>query len=469
MYTIFLLLSIFIPFLGSTLIWLLKGRTRNGLAVLMTFSSLVLTCFLIPPIQNGLTIEIDIRVFDAGFFSLSFIGDGPGLVFALIFSLIGTVVVIYSFEYMVKSKNLTEFYSMTTLMVGSLMGIAFSRNLLLMYIFWEMATLATWRLVGFYRGREEIAVANKTFLMIFAGSSFMLLGFIMIYSDAHTFDLVALRSRMISHTALFFIFIGIITKAAILPVHNWLPDAHTVAPSPMSALLSGIVVKIGILAFMRIFCWTFHVSWDWILMLGIISSIVAASAALLQTDMKRIIAYSTVSQLGYMLLGFALLSEMGLAAGLLYFVVHAIGKAGLFLCAGIVEQKCGERDITKLGGLMKVLPVTGTAFALCALTIIGMPPFGGFFGKLMVINAIVEKGNVWIAGLAVFAAILTMLYFIRLYSAVFLGNPRFTGVKEGSKVMVGCALFLGVVSLGIGLFIKQVLVFINMGVLNVIK
>ena len=153
MYTTFLLLSIFIPFLGSALIWLSRGRIRNGLAVLMTFSSLVLTCFLIPPIRNGFIIEIDFRVFDAGLFSLSFIGDGPGLVFALIFSLIGTIVVIYSFEYLVKSENLTEYYAMTTLMVGSLMGIAFSRNLILMTIFWEMATLATWRLVGFYRGK----------------------------------------------------------------------------------------------------------------------------------------------------------------------------------------------------------------------------------------------------------------------------------------------------------------------------
>jgi len=363
----------------------------------------------------------------------------------------------------------TEYYYMTILMVGSLMGIAFSRNLILLYIFWEIATLATWRLVGFHRGEKETAIANKTFLMIFAGSSFMLLGFIMIYADAHTFDFVSLKSYSVSNLVLFLIFIGIISKAAVLPIHSWLPDAHTVAPSPMSALLSGIVVKIGLLAFVRIFCWTFNVNWGWILILAVISSIVAASAALLQKDMKRIIAYSTVSQIGYILLGFAVLSEIGLAAGLLYFMVHAIGKAGLFLCAGIVEQNCDERDITKLGGLMKAMPVTGTAFAFCALSIIGMPPFGGFFSKIMVISALVKEGNVWIAALAVFAAILTLLYLFRLFSAVFLGELKFVEVKESSKVMVACALFLGIVSLAIGLFINQILSLIDVAVMNIFQ
>ncbi len=469
MYKTYLLLSIFIPFLGSTVIWIFRGRVRNGFAVLLSVSSLVFTCLLIPPILKGTIIETNIPVFSSGLFTLSFIGDGAGLIFALLFSLLGTIAIIYSLEYMKRFAHQTEYYYMTILMVGSLMGIAFSRNLILLYIFWEIATLATWRLVGFHRGEKETAIANKTFLMIFAGSSFMLLGFIMIYADAHTFDFVSLKSYSVSNLVLFLIFIGIISKAAVLPIHSWLPDAHTVAPSPMSALLSGIVVKIGLLAFVRIFCWTFNVNWGWILILAVISSIVAASAALLQKDMKRIIAYSTVSQTGYILLGFAVLSEIGLAAGLLYFMVHAIGKAGLFLCAGIVEQNCGERDITKLGGLMKAMPVTGTAFAFCALSIIGMPPFGGFFSKIMVISALVKEGNVWIAALAVFAAILTLLYLFRLFSAVFLGELKFVEVKESSKVMVACALFLGIVSLAIGLFINQILGLIDVAVMNIFQ
>ncbi|MFC1501934.1 complex I subunit 5 family protein [bacterium] len=396
-----------------------------------------------------------------------FIVDGAALLFGAVFSLLGTVALLYSHDYMKRYNRQSEYYFMTVFLVSQLMGLAFARNLILMYLFWEMATFATWKLVGFHQGNAETSIANKTFIMIFAGSSFMLLGFTMLYADTHTFDLVRLRTFQPNYLVLMFIFLGIITKAAILPVHNWLPDAHTVAPSPVSALLSGIVVKIGFLAFLRIFIWTFHTDWSWIPILAIISSIVAAACALLETDMKRIIAYSTVSQMGFILLGFSTLSKIGLAAGLVYFMVHAICKAGLFFCAGIVEQKCGERDISRLGGLMKSLPVTGTAFAFCALSIIGLPPFGGFFGKFMVIDAVARTGQYWIAGLAILAAILTMLYLVRLFHAVFLGKSKFPGLHEGSKVMVGCALFMGALSLISGLFIGQILRFIDVIVVTI--
>ncbi len=467
MYEIALLLSISIPLIGSFILGLLKGRLRSHGALLMTFISFVLTCVLIIPIREGHIVEVQLSAFSLEWLSITFIGDGIGLIFALIFSLLGTVAVIYSTGYIKKAAHQTEYYLMTTLMVGSLMGIAFARNLILLYVFWEIASIATWRLVGFYRGKKETAIANKTFLMIFAGSSFMLFGFIMIYTNTHTLDMVALQGYSVSYYILFMIFIGIITKAAILPVHNWLPDAHTVAPSPMSALLSGIVVKIGILVFIRIFIWTFHTEWDWILILAAISSIVAASGALLERDMKKIIAYSTVSQMGFLLLGFAVLSEIGFAAGLLYFIVHAIAKGGLFLGAGIVEQKCGERDITKLGGLIKSMPLTATGFALCALSIIGMPPFGGFFGKIMVISAVVREGHIWISFLAIIAAVLTMLYLLRLFASVFLGDLKLSKVNEASRSMIGSALFLGVLSLGMGLCINKILGLIHLAVRSV--
>lgn len=467
MYESDLLFSVFVPFFGSVIVGLLKGKLRNVLAVLISVASLFFVCRLISPVLRGTAIQTSILVFGSDFLTLSFVADGIGIIFAVIFSFLGTIAVIYSLEYMADSRHQNEYYFMTTLMIGSLMGIAFSRNLILMYLFWEVASLATWRLVGFHRGKKETAVANKTFLMIFAGSSFMLFGFVMLYANAHTFDLVALKLHSATNLALFLIFIGIITKAAVLPIHNWLPDAHTVAPSPMSALLSGIVVKIGLLAFVRIFVWTFHTTSEWILVLAAISSIVAASGALIEKDMKKIIAYSTVSQMGYMLLGFAVLNAIGLAAGLLYFIVHAVGKAGLFLSAGIVEKKCGERDISKLGGLIIGMPITGAAFAFCSLSIIGMPPFGGFFSKIMVITAIAKQGNTWIAALAVFAAFLTLLYLSRLFSAVFLGEPKCANTSKAPKAMVACVLCLGILSLAIGLFINKILAFVDIAVKNV--
>jgi formate hydrogenlyase subunit 3/multisubunit Na+/H+ antiporter MnhD subunit len=465
----YLLLSIFILLFGSGFSWLLRGKVRNAWVVLLTGSAFIFTCLLIPSIMKGQKITASVPFPGSDNFTLSFVGDGPGLIFALIFSLLGMISVIYSLDYMKKESFQAEYFFLTTLMIGALMGLAYSMNLILLYIFWEIASITTWMLVGFGRREEDTAIANKTLIMIFAGSSFMLLGLVMIYAKAHTFNLIELERNSANNLVLIFIFIGIVAKAAVLPLHSWLPDAHTVSPSPISALLSGIVVKIGLLAFLRIFVWTYHISWNWILMLAVFSSIVAASVALHETDLKKIIAYSTISQICYILLGFAILTRIGLAAGLLYFMVHAIGKAGLFLCAGIVEQQCGERDIDRLGGLIKSMPVTGITFALCALSIIGLPPFLGFYSKIMVIMALVDDKKYWIAGFAIITAVLTLLYLFRAFRHVFLGAQKFPNVREGSKLMLACVFLLGFLSLIGGFFIKSILMWINVAVTSLLE
>jgi formate hydrogenlyase subunit 3/multisubunit Na+/H+ antiporter MnhD subunit len=202
---------------------------------------------------------------------------------------------------------------MIPLIIASLIGVAFSENLILLYIFWEIAALATWRLVGFYREKKIVRIADKTFLMTFLGSSFMLLGFVLLYNQTGTLSITQLRGIEVSNLngILFLIFLGIIAKSACLPIHSWLAEAHPVAPSPMSAILSGVEVEVGLFAFLRLFGYTFNWSSNWILWLAVISSLIGAGAALREKDIKRIIAYSTVSQVGYILLGFALLSKIG--------------------------------------------------------------------------------------------------------------------------------------------------------------
>ncbi|GAH96075.1 unnamed protein product [marine sediment metagenome] len=297
----------------------------------------------------------------------------------------------------------------------------------------------------------------------------MLLGFILIYQARATLDLVVLRGQPVSNLALFFILLGIIAKSATLPIQVWMPDAYSGAPSPVCALSSALIAKIGVFAFVRIFLFTFTVSWDWILWLAVISSLLGAAAALREKNIKRIIAYSTISQIGFILLGLALVGKIGLLAGLLYFVIHAVGKTGLFLGAGIVEQRCKEGNLDKLGGLAKAMPVTAAGFLFCSLSIMGFPPFGGFYAKLMVILAIVKEGHFWIAGLAIFTAILTMLYLFRLFNGIFLGQREISFSSKGRGSMVACVLFLGIVSLAIGLFIGQLLGLPNIAVAQIFR
>lgn len=465
--------AVFVPLVGSLFCLVFPQKVRDWWAVGIVAASLLFLFFLVGPVMNGRILQADILFTSGDYFSLSFLVDGISLIFALVFSFIGLIALIYSLVYMRNYENQKEYYFMTSLMIASLVGVSFSRNLILFYVFWEIAALATWRLVGFYREERIVWIADKTFLMTFLGSSFMLMGFTFLYAKVGTLDMLRLRDFIFGapdiNIALFLIFLGIIAKSAILPLHTWLSDAHPVAPSPMSAILSGVEVEVGLLGFLRIFVWMMGISWNWILTLAVVSSLIGAGAALLEKDIKRIIAYSTVSQVGYILLGFALLKEIGVLAGLLYFMVHAIAKAGLFLGAGVVERRYGTRDITKLGGLMKTSPVLGMGFLFSVFSIAGLPPFGGFYAKLMVIMGTVKEGYLWVATLAIAAAVLTLLYLFRLFNGIFMGKEAAPAESTSSKLLIGCVVSLGVISLIIGIFIAQTLGLPAMAVAGIFK
>lgn len=407
-----------------------------------------------------------------------FLMDGVGWLFACTFAFVGVLSLVYSFSYMKKYKtHIVEYYLVFILMIGSLIGLAFSGNLILMYIFWELIAFSTWRLVGFHREPRVVAIADKAFLMTFFGSCFMLLGFVMLNQEFGTLNLIQIRGLSMAGFAspslmtMIFIFAGIIAKSATIPLHVWLADAHPVAPSPMSAVLSGLVAKVGILGFSRIFLQGLGFTGEWILIIAGISSLAAAGAAMVETDMKRIIAHSTVSQLGFIFLGLGLATKLGIVWGLLYFTAHAIAKAGLFLCAGIVEQKTGERDIRKMGGLIKSMPVTGVSFLLCSLSIMGIPPLIGFYPKLGIVMGLVESGHFYIAILSILIAIMTVFYLLRIFTAVFIGDNKqgSLSAKEGSMTMVVVVLILAACSLGLGLFVNFPLGLVNEAAVSIIR
>jgi NADH:ubiquinone oxidoreductase subunit 5 (subunit L)/multisubunit Na+/H+ antiporter MnhA subunit len=254
-----------------------------------------------------------------------------------------------------------------------------------------------------------------------------------------------------------FVLFGIFSKSATLPFHTWLPDAG-VAPSPVTALLhAAVLVKIGVYVFARLFIVTFKLDPIWQTIVPVIaglSMLVSAGAALVETDLKRILAYSTISQISFIFLGFSMGNPIGIAGSLLYILMHGLAKGGLFLCAGIVEQNMGTKDITKLGGLIKTMPVTAITFLFCAFSVMGIPPFGGFFSKYMVIAGAIENNQIAIALTFFAGAIFTILYLLRVFVLVFLGDSKMNPVKEKSATMVTSAALLAVLSLAGGIFIK---------------
>ena len=378
--------------------------------------------------------------------------DGVGLLLAMLFSTIWLLVVVYSRDYVRNAEHLDDYYGYMLLMLGAMMGFCFSWNVIALYIFWELAGVCTWRLVAHRRTELEIATANRTLLITFSGSVLMLVGFAMVFVDGKSFDMSAVAGS-VSPWAAVLILAGMVTKSASLPLYIWLPDAHTAAPSPVSALLSGVVAKIGLIAYLRVFIQSqalLPTWWTWLVGgLGVGGALVAAGVALRENDIKRVLGFSTVSQLGYVFLGFAVVSGLGAVAGIVYLVAHALAKSGLFLAMGLVEHTTCKRDRRELGGLMHGMPVTAAAVALLMLSIIGIPPLLGFFGKFYVVVAAVRANLVLAVG-AIAAAILTLLYMLRLYR-VFIGEPRDGETGHETWSMTMPVVVLAVLTTGLGL------------------
>ncbi|MEN6311302.1 MAG: NADH-quinone oxidoreductase subunit L [Acidobacteriota bacterium] len=458
------LLTILVPVVGSFTIPLaaLVSRSARSLwAVLVSAATTVLPLALIPFAMGG----GDLVVRKPLVMGLDFILvlDPLSIFMACVSSLIGCLIVVYSIGYIHNEEHQNEYYLMVLLFIGSMMGLVFSANLIFLYLFWEIIAICCWRLIGFYRQPSFIIKADKAFLVTFFGAVVMLLGFIQIYGVTNTFDITAMRGTLIPGSAVLLILFGLFSKSATVPLHTWLPDAG-VAPTTVTALLhAAVLVKIGVYAYARLFIYGFKIPAEWqqiIPIVVVVSSLVAAGAAAVENDFKRILAYSTVSQIGYIFLGFSMMNPAGISGSLLFILMHGLAKAGLFLCAGIVIHATHTKDIREMGGLIKTMPVTAVAFLLCAFSVIGIPPFGGFFSKFLVIMGTLQAGQYWLAGTALFTAVLTMFYLLKVFSLVFLGEAKHPA-PEKTKSMVFVVATLAVLRLAAGLLVSYPMKLVN--------
>lgn len=453
-----MLFAVFLPLLGSFFLPLagrISGRLRNFMALTVVTASFIFSLSLIPRAMAGETVSFSISL-PLGL-NLVFAADCLAVFMAGVSSFISAVIILYSFAYISHYQNQNEYYFMVVLFLGAMMGLVFCANLVFIYLFWEITAITSWRLIGFFRERQHVLRADKSFLVTVFGALVMLVGFIMVYQESGSFDLAAIKGGgSISNPAVLLILFGIFSKSATLPFQTWLPDAG-VAPSPVTALLhAAVLVKIGVYVFARLFVVTFPIDQFWHTAVPFIagaSAVISAGAALVETDIKRIIAYSTISQIAFIFLGFSVISSIGIAGALLYILMHGLAKGGLFLCAGIVEQNTGVRDIRKLGGLIQSMPVTATAFLFCAFSIMGIPPFGGFFGKYMVIAGALGSGHTTVSVIFLIAAVMTILYLFRLFNNVFMGEPQGPAAREGSSLMVLSVVILAALSLLAGIYI----------------
>ncbi|MGQ9465151.1 MAG: NADH-quinone oxidoreductase subunit 5 family protein [bacterium] len=450
------ILTVFVPIIGSLTIpvaGLISKSFRSFWSVILGLATAIFPLLLIPFALSGNS-HIFGRALVMGM-DFYLVVDGLSVFMSIVSSFIGMLIVLYSVGYVSHDENQSEYYLMVLLFIGSMMGLVYSANLIFMYLFWEITAICSWRLVGFYRDKIHILKADKTFLVTFGGAVFMLFGFIQIYGYTNTFNVFDMRGAIIPGSAVLLILIGMFAKSATVPIQTWLPDAG-VAPSTVTALLhAAVLVKIGVYAYARIFNYTFTMPAGWqvaIPILAVISSLVAAGAATVENDLKRILAYSTVSQIGYIFLGLSVMEPTAITGAILYLLMHGLAKAGLFLCAGIIEHNTHTKDIRQLGGLIKTMPLTAIAFLISAFSVIGIPPLGGFFSKFMVILGTVKSGNLWLAAIALFTAVMTAFYLFRVFHMVFLGEAKIQA-KEGTNSMLFVVVVLAILSILAGIFI----------------
>lgn len=348
-----------------------------------------------------------------------------------IFIFVGLLAAIFSIGYIEERKP--EFYPLLLAMVTGMVGVAFSGDLLTFFIFWELMSISSYLLVAFrYRDWEAVEASLKYLIISAAGAASILLGISFVYGLAGTLNLSILAETLAnptaaaipwSYIAIALLIAGFGVNAAMAPFHTWLPDAHPAAPSPISAMLSGVVIKTGIYAMFRILALVFPAAYfDWRLTLAIFAVLTMSMGnimALLQEDIKRLLAFSSIAHIGYILLGISIASVPGFAGGLFHVLNHALMKALLFLGAGAFIHAAATRNIDELSGIGKVMPFSGIAFAIGAFSLAGIPGLNTFWSEVQIIIAGLDAGFTAFIVIMIVNILLSVAYYLRLIQTIF--------------------------------------------------
>lgn len=375
----------------------------------------------------------------------------------LVVTLIGTLIQVYSVGYMSEDPRFSRFFAYLSLFMCSMLGLLLSDNLITLYMFWEGVGLCSYLLISFWFEKLSAAKAGmKAFITTRIGDTGLLLGIFILFVASHDVSFAGLSNLPGAHPVLYtiaalLIFCGAIGKSAQFPLHVWLPDAME-GPTPVSALIhAATMVAAGVYLVAR--CFGLFVAHEtaliWVAYIGAITALMAASIATVNNDIKRILAYSTISQLGLMMVG---LGVGGYSAGTFHLMTHAFFKALLFLCAGSVIHGVHTQDIQMMGGVFKKMKITGTTFVIASLAIAGIPPFAGFWSKDEIISEVFHTGHPVLFAVTVLTSFLTAFYMFRLIFLVLFGKSRSElHAHESPRVMTVPLMILAVFAIIIGL------------------
>ena len=482
-FNIWLILAVFLPIACGVLILFFPGLKKRNLLLGVSFLSLAVSMLCALAVAAGGEAELHLLQF-GGSLEVYFHVDPLGRVFAAVITVVWLMAGIFSCEYMKHEKEEKRYFGFYVLVYGVLMALCFSGNLVTYYMFYEMMTLTTLPLIMHNKSREAIMAGLKYLFYSLCGAYLVLFGIYFLNRYAGTLDFTAGGSGLEAaggHSALmlvvvFLMILGFGVKAGMFPMHAWLPTAHPVAPAPASAVLSGLVVKMGVLGIVRVIFYVVGpevIRGTWVqtawLTLTLITVFMGSMLAYREKVMKKRLAYSTVSQISYILFGLALLNPEAMTGSLLHVVFHACIKSCLFLSAGAVIYKTGRTRVDELTGIGKEMPVTAWCYTFASLALVGIPPASGFISKWYLAGGSLESGIPvfsWLGPVILLvSALLTAGYLLPITIRGFLpgADYDYEGLqkKEPSGVMVVPLLILAGLSVLLGLFPNPLIQYLN--------
>jgi len=479
----FPILAIIVLFLGAfvtSLVGRRNEKVRHVVVFLSMAIALVLTlCLIKPVLMDGRTITYWLgnwQPVEGWAIGISLEVDALSLFFALIVTVAVFVSGIYSFTYMKHDDSLVNFYTLFLMLSGSVLGLVMSGDLFNIFVMVEIMTFTAVALTAFRNNYEGALEGAFKYLVVGSlGSTALLVGIALIYSQLHTLNLAQIAALLPSHmnpvtiAAFGFLFVGFGTKAFLFPFHPLAADAHAVAPASISLMISGVLTKCGVYGIIRL-CYALYQNMDqpfvqyFVTAVGAVSMFVCVTMAFNQHNFKRLLAFHSISQVGYVITVIGLGTMLGLESGLYHAMNHTIFKGLLFLTAGAVQHATGSLDLDELGGLAKKMPKTTILFLIGAASISGLPPFNGFASKWMIYQAAYEKaagGNVFyliVTVAALITSVLTLASFIKVAQSVFFGQlpDHLRDVKEVSLGMRIPMWILAALCVITGLFPTQV-------------
>jgi multicomponent Na+:H+ antiporter subunit D len=439
-----------------------KGKAAaTALANMVTISLLV---FAVASIGKTEVYEIGKWSIPLG---INLVLDGLSSLLLLAINVVAAAAMLFSTRYMEQYTAKSKYLSLFLLMVAGMNGVVLSGDIFNLFVFLEIASLASYALVGFGCEHEELEASFKYMVLGSIASAFILFAVALVYGNTGTLNM-AFISNAIKDSginaglafALAMFMAGFGLKAALVPFHAWLPDAHPSAPAPISAMLSGVLIKaLGVYSLARIIFNVFgvsvHVGWV-LITLGVLSMVIGVFLAVGQWDFKRLLAYHSISQMGYVILGLGIgalilanrgnvgWAAMAILGGMFHLVNHAVFKSLLFLTSGSVEMSTGTRQLKELGGLAEKLPFTRATCTVASASIAGVPPFNGFWSKMILVIASVQAGFYGLAAVTVVVSLVTLISFLKIQRYVFLGElpENFRQTKENKGFMLVAMVFL---------------------------